>query len=317
MSSASSTTAVPELDDPSSPFLPNTHLVAPRWLSAHLSDVSLLDASWYMPAAARKTRAEFEQRHIPTARFFDIDAESDHSTSLPHMLPPPAQFSNAMASLGVRHDRPVVVYDSAGLFSAARLWWSLRVYGHPRVALLHGGLPRWIAEGGTTESGPSDSSSVPSEEWKLNKNMIRTSDEVMHTVSERSSATLNESALDLIVDARAAPRFLGEAPEPRAGLASGHIPYSRNIPFTAILDAGKYNQFLSPPALRAVFENAAVDVDRTPGTIVASCGSGVTASAVVLSLCAVLGRAPDSVAVYDGSWAEWGAVDGGRPVIKG
>ena len=314
--SSTASTPVVELATPALPFTADTHLVSPAWLAANLGRVRVLDASWYMPAAARDTRAEFEARHIPGAAFFDVDGITDHSTDLPHMLPRPDQFSVAMAALGVSHDMPVVAYDTAGLFSAARVWWTLRAFGHSRVAVLHGGWPRWLAEGGTAETGPSTVAAVPGEAWEVDARLIRSADSVLATGRARGGGAppSDEAALDLLVDARAAGRFTGEVPEPRPHLSSGHMPGAKNVPFSALLDAGCHNRFLDREPLLAVFRAAGVDVGRR-GAIVASCGSGVTASAVSLAL-AVLGRPPHTSAVYDGSWTEYAALPG-APIVKG
>ena len=271
--------------------------------TAHLAgrlgadDLCVVDASWYMPAESRSGRAEFEAAHIPGAVFFDIDAIADVSTGLPHMLPAPEDFARMAGALGLAPDKEVVIYDGAGLFSAARVWWTLRTMGFQRVFVLEGGLPRWRAEGRPLEHGagaPAPTRFTPSFDAAL----VRHVEDVKAVIATGSAQ---------LVDARPAPRFRGEVPEPRAGLRSGHMPGACNLPFGQVVADGA----LKPAAdLRAVFEAAGVDLERP---IVTTCGSGVTASVLALAL-ARLGL--DRVPVYDGSWSEWGGRDD-TPVVTG
>ena len=274
------------LDDPKT-------LVSTDWLAKHLRDPDLrvLDASWYLPAMARDAKAEYEAGHIPGARFFDIDEISDQRSNLPHMAPPPEKFISRMRAMGVGDGHQVVVYDGSGLFSAARVWWTFRLMGKMDVAVLDGGFPKWKAEGREIEDMPPivrDRHMTVSRQNQLVKDVTQ----VAH------AAKLGEAE---ILDARAAPRFRGEAPEPRAGLRSGHIPGSKNIPFAEVLNPD--GTMKPPAALKAVFEAAGVDLKKPAIT---SCGSGVTAAVLSLALERIGHR---DWSLYDGSWAEWGMFD--------
>lgn len=275
-------------------------LVSTDWLAKHLRDPDLrvLDASWYLPAQSRYAKAEYDAAHIPGARFFDIDEISDQRSSLPHMAPPPEKFISRMRAMGVGDGHQVVVYDGAGLFSAARVWWTFRLMGKTDVAVLDGGFPKWQAEGRETEDMPPvirDRHMTVSRQNHLVKDVTQ----VAH------AAKLGEAE---ILDARAAARFRGEAPEPRAGLRSGHIPGAKNIPFAEVLNPD--GTMKSPAALKAVFETAGVDLKKPAIT---SCGSGVTAAILSLALERIGHR---NHALYDGSWAEWGMYDD-LPVATG
>lgn len=272
------------MDDPKT-------LVSTDWLAAHLKDPDLriLDASWYLPQMERDAKAEYGAGHIPGARFFDIDDISDHRSDLPHMAPPVEKFMSRLRAMGVGDGHQVVVYDGAGLFSAARVWWLFRLMGQVNVAVLDGGLPKWTAEGRPLEDLPP---------VIRDRHMtVRVQNQLVRDVTQVSSAAkLGDHE---IIDARAADRFRGEAPEPRPGMRAGHIPGSKNVPFTTLLnDDGTMKD---PDALRSIFENAGVDLTKPAIT---SCGSGVTAA--VLSL-AMERMGKHDHALYDGSWSEWGA----------
>lgn len=265
-------------------------LVSTAWLAQHLKDPDLrvLDASWYLPEAGRNPHAEYEAAHVPGARFFDIDEISDSRSSLPHMAPPVEKFMSRMRAMGVGDGHQVVVYDGAGLLSAARVWWLFRLMGQPDVAVLDGGFPKWQAEGHPVE----DMAPMVRDRHMT----VRVQNQLVRDVTQVSAASKLRDAE--IVDARAAVRFCGEAPEPRAGLRAGHIPGARNVPYTMLLNDDKTMK--SPEECRAVFEAAGVDLSRP---IITTCGSGVTAAILVLAL-ERLGHHQWSL--YDGSWAEWG-----------
>lgn len=278
-----------------------TCIVETDWLEAHLNapDLIVLDGSWYMPAENRDPRAEFLEERIPGALFFDIDELSDSSTDLPHMLPSATLFASRMKKAGIGDGMRIVVYDSAGLFSAARVWWMLRAMGHEEVAVLNGGLPKWKAEKRPLEDGPVRVRTPRHFTARLNASLVRDLADMQALLSTPGAQ---------IVDARSAARFEGRQPEPRAGLRSGHMPGARNIPFNEVLNP---DGTLKPKEeLSRIFREAGVDVAQP---VVTTCGSGVTAAVLALAL-AITGNR--DAAVYDGSWAEWGQ-DNGLPVVTG
>ena len=267
-------------------------LVSTQWLADHLKspDIRVVDASWYLPAMNRDAKAEYAAAHIPGAVYFDIDEISDAANPLPHMLPPPEKFASRMRKLGLGDGSRVVVYDGSGMnMSAPRVWWTFRAFGHDDVAILDGGLKKWLAEGRPTEDLPP----MPRERHftaRKNSFLVRDIDQVTANLGTKR---------DQVVDARSAGRFKGSEPEPRAGLRGGHIPNSLNVPFTLLSNPAD-GTFLPPDKLRAVFAAAGVDPAKP---VVTSCGSGVTACVVGFALHLVGAR---QVAVYDGSWTEWG-----------
>jgi thiosulfate/3-mercaptopyruvate sulfurtransferase len=261
-------------------------LVSTEWLAEHLGEVRLLDASWYMPADKRDAKAEFADGHIPGAVFYDLDALSDPATGLPHMMSVPDIFARDMEMLGVGNDDTVVVYDGAGLFSAARVWWMLHAMGHDKASVLDGGLPKWKSENRVLEQG----SPAP-------KPAHFTARPVAGQVQEFSAVKAALGSTQML-DARSPSRFTGEEKEPRAGVRSGHIPDAINIHYRSLLHAD--GTLKSDAELRRIFAEKGVDL-REP--IITSCGSGVTAAILMLAL-ARLGAAKTSL--YDGSWTEWG-----------
>ncbi|WP_439561208.1 3-mercaptopyruvate sulfurtransferase [Roseinatronobacter sp.] len=264
--------------------------VSTDWLAAHLNDPDLriLDASWYMPAQNRNARAEYDAGHIPGARFFDIDDISDHRSALPHMAPPVEKFMSRLRAMGVGDGHQVVIYDGAGLFSAARVWWLFRLMGKTDVAILDGGFPKWQAEGREVEDLP-----------PLLRERHMTVQRQAHLVKDVSQVAAAVKLGDWqIVDARSPERFRGDAPEPREGLRAGHMPGALNLPFSNLLNAD--GTLKSGDALRAAFTDAGVDLERP---VITTCGSGVTAAVLSLGL-EILGHR--NHALYDGSWTEWG-----------
>jgi thiosulfate/3-mercaptopyruvate sulfurtransferase len=268
-------------------------IVSTQWLADHPGEARVVDASWYMPADQRDARAEFAAGHIPGAVFYDIDAQSDPSSGLPHMLATPENFARGIAELGIGDDDLVVVYDGAGLFSAARLWWMLRAMGHDKVVVLDGGLPKWKAEGRPLETGAASPVENPGPAHFTPHpvaGQVRDFDSVRAALGKTQ-----------ILDARSASRFTGAEKEPRAGVRSGHMPGAINLHYRSVLNAD--GTLKSDDDLKTLFAEKGIDL-RAP--IITSCGSGVTASILMLAL-ARLGAADASL--YDGSWTEWG----GRP----
>ncbi|WGH77609.1 3-mercaptopyruvate sulfurtransferase [Jannaschia ovalis] len=264
-------------------------LVSTEWLAARLTspDLRIIDASWYLPDMNRDPREEYGERHIPGARFLDLDDVSDARSALPHMAPTAAKFMSRMRRMGVGDGHTVVIYDGAGIFSAARVWWLFRLFGQT-AAVLDGGLPKWLAEGRPVTS------ELPT--IKDRHMTVRPEPQLMRDVTQvAQSAKLGHAQ---IVDARSPARFRGEEAEPRPGLRAGHIPGARNLHYRALFAAD--GTMKRGDALRAAFADAGVDLDRP---VITSCGSGVTAAIINLAL-ARLGHADH--ALYDGSWAEWG-----------
>ena len=265
-------------------------LVSTDWLASHMRDPDLriLDASMYMPGSDRNAKAEYAEGHIPGARFFDIDEISDSRSDLPHMAPPIEKFMSRMRAMGVGDGHQVVVYDGAGLFSAARVWWLFKLMGQNNIAVLDGGLPKWQAEGRPVEDLPP---------VIRDRHMtVRRQNHMVKDVTQVSAASkLGDYE---IIDARSPGRFRGEEPEPRAGLRPGHIPGSKNVCFKDLLNADQTMK--NPVEIRQIFEAAGVDFNKPAIT---TCGSGVTAAVLSLGL-ERIGKTDHSL--YDGSWSEWG-----------
>ena len=266
-------------------------LVSTEWLERELGapDLKIIDATTFLPGSGRDARAEFEQAHIPGAVFLDIEEVSDSDSPFPHMMPSEAKFASRMQSLGARDGARFVVYDNSPLHSAARIWWMLKSFGAHYVALLDGGFQKWMAEGRPVEHG---------REHHRHGHFTAFLDD-QAVVDKATVRGLVGADSHAIVDARAAARFEGGEPEPRTGLASGHIPGSRNLPQGELFNTD--NSWKQSEALRAAFEAAGVDLSRP---MVTTCGSGVTA-AVLLFGAQLLGK--QDVQLYDGSWSEWGA----------
>jgi thiosulfate/3-mercaptopyruvate sulfurtransferase len=279
-----------------------TGLVSTPWLADHLGEPSLrvVDGSWYLPTSGRDARAEYLAGHLPGAVFFDLDVISGRASPLPHMLPPARQFAEQVGALGIGDGDDVVVYDGSGAnLSAARVWWMFRAFGQERVAVLDGGLPKWRAEGRPLERGEVSRPATHFTARTIPAGLVRDLAAV-RGVLERGDAQ--------VVDMRSPGRFTGAEPEPRPGLRGGHIPGSRNLPYGELVGAD--GTLLPADALRRRIVAAGVDPSRP---IVATCGSGVSACALIYAL-HLLGHRQASL--YDGAWAEWGARDD-TPVKRG
>jgi|SRR4051794_21606583 thiosulfate/3-mercaptopyruvate sulfurtransferase len=263
-------------------------LVSTEWLAQHLDDPDLVvvDASWHMPASGRKGHAEFLERHIPGARFLDIDKLSDHSNPAPHMLPDENDFGRNMQELGVGRDDRIVVYDNSPIRTAARGWFMLRHFGARNVAILDGGFQKWLAKARPTEGGDSGARDARFDAQK-NRAQVVTKQQILTGIQ------------DTLADARGRPRFEGIEADPRPGIVAGHIPGARNLPFTSLYRED--GTFRSADEIRRLFADAGIDPARP---FVATCGSGVTANSLIYAA-HLLGH--DQARLYDGSWSEWGA----------
>lgn len=263
--------------------------VSTEWLAARLEDpnIAIIDGSWFLPAAKRDPRQEFLAGHIPGAVYFDIDEVADHSTNLPHMLLGPDEFERRVGALGIGDGMTIVVYDEAGLFSAPRVWWELLTMGATDVRILEGGGPKWRVEGRPLETGEA----MPKARTftaKFHPELVRDFAQVKRALANKQQVT----------DARPTGRFAGRDPEPRPNLPSGHMPGACSIPSSELVADGRLRPV---PELASVFAKAGLALDKP---IITSCGSGVTASLLMLALKQAGAK---DVAVYDGSWAEWGA----------
>ncbi|RJT38546.1 3-mercaptopyruvate sulfurtransferase [Mesorhizobium waimense] len=277
-----------------SPFI-----VDADWLQQRLGEpgLTIIDASWYLPAQKRDARAEYEAAHIPGARFLDQDVISDPESGLPHTLPSPQNFAQYVGAMGVSADDTIVVYDGPGYFSAPRGWWMFRVMGVFQVYILSGGFDRWKAEGRP----------VTAEQTKIAPCIFHADFDAAQVVSLAEMRRIVDKRESQIADARSAGRFAGTEPEPRAGIRSGHMPGARNVPVTGLAENG---ELLPKDRLRKVIEDAGIDLSKP---VVTSCGSGITAAAITLAL-ETLGHAENRL--YDGSWTEWGGL-GDTPVVTG
>ncbi len=266
-----------------------TPLVSAEWLQEHRDHVIVLDATWFMPNAPQTGREHWQQKHIPQARFFDFDEIADHTQELPHMLPSASEFSQAVGKLGIKNDDTLVIYDAHGIFSAPRVWWMFKTMGHKNVSVLNGGLPAWIAAGYDVESITEPENIVPQQyNAQLNEKWVTDAEFVQSILPNPTYK---------VVDARAADRFYGKTPEPRAELRSGHMPNAKNLPFSQLLDNGHYQDV-------AQLQETFAQISSENNTEwVFTCGSGVTAC--ILALGATLAGIKN-ITVYDGSWSEWG-----------
>jgi len=270
-----------------------TSLVSTQWLADHIDapDVRVVDGSWYLPTEERDPKAEYAERHIPGAVFFDIDEISDETSDLPHMLPSPEKFSSRARKLGLGDGVRIVVYDGGNMMAASRVWWMFRVFGHEDVAVLDGGLEKWLAE----DRAVDDEAVIPRERHltaRMNSFLVRDWQQMLANV---------ESGREQVVDARGAGRFTAEEPEIRPGLRGGHIPGSRNLLYSSLLNEDKTVK--DDDAIKAAFADLGVDPSKPIAT---TCGSGISACFLALALDLIGAR---KVAVYDGSWTEWGSRD--------
>lgn len=267
-------------------------IVSPAWLAERLEapDIRVVDATWFLPGDERNAKALYQERRIPGAVFFDIDEIADTDSHLPHMLPSPEKFASRMRKLGIGDGARVIVYDNQGLFSAARVWWTFRVMGHEDVSVLDGGFPAWERGGFPIDGGPPAARAERHFTARYRGDLVRDASDVRKAINDAKT----------ILDARPAPRFRGETPEPRAGLKSGHMPGARSLPAGSLINES--GSLRSKEELEKLFAAAGADPSQQA---LCTCGSGVTAAIIALAL-ARLGHW--DAAIYDGSWAEWGAL---------
>lgn len=269
-------------------------LVSTEWLAEHLDapDVRIVDATTFLPGTGRDAKAEYRECHIPGAVYFDIDDICDEKNELPHMIPSPEKFSSRVRKLGLGDGNRIVVYDAnGGAMAACRVWWMFRLYGHSDVAVLNGGLPKWLAEGRPTDDLPP----VPRERHftpRMNNFLVRSVEQMLENC---------ESKRAQVIDVRAPDRYAGTADEPREGIRKGHIPGSINLPFGWVMDKDNNFVFRSAEEIQERFDKVGIKMNEET---VASCGSGVTACVVAMAAYLV---GKDDLAVYDGSWTEWGS----------
>lgn len=277
-------------------------LVESEWLAANLGNakVKVVDGSWYMPAEKRDPAAEFAAAHIPGAVFFDIDAIADTSIPLPHILPDAAFFAAEVAALGIANDDHIICYDGGSMTTAARVWWTFRAFGHDRVSVLNGSLKKWRSEGRRLESGPAHPSA--------SRYKARAVPGLVHLVDEMLALVAQASPPRQILDARSPGRFDGSEAEPRAGLRGGHMPGALNVPWQKLVASD--GTMRAANELNAAFAEAGASMTRP---IVTSCGSGVTASMLLLGL-HLIGH--EDLSLYDGSWSEWGSRQD-TPIVSG
>lgn len=279
-----------------SPYVVSTDWLAER---LHAPDIAIIDASWHLPTAKRDAKAEFQAARIPGAQFFDIDDISDSATTLPHMLPSAEKFASCMRKLGIGDGKKVIAYDAAGMFSAARAWWMLRVFGHDDVAVLDGGFPKWKAEGRPIDEDPPGKPQERHFSARFQSMMVRDKTDILAAIGNGKSQ---------IADARSPGRFTGKEPEPRPGVRSGHMPGAANVHYATLLKPD--GTLKSPDEIAEVFAASGIDVKKP---VITSCGSGITAAILTLGLTLI--GAKDH-ALYDGSWSEWGAATD-TPVATG
>ena len=268
------------------------HLVSTHWLEQRLDapDIVIVDASYYLPDAGRNGREEYYEQRIPGAVFFDIDEISDDTSDLPHTMPPAEKFASRMRNMGIGDGMRVVVYDGAGLFSAARVWWMFRTFGHSDVAILDGGFPKWLAENRPVEDGPAAKRQQRHLTARYSASSVRDKQDVLNAITSGSAQ---------IADARSAGRFSAQEHEPRAGMRGGHMPGAFNIHYKSLLNED--GTVRSTDAIKQVFEEAGIDLAKP---VITTCGSGVTAAILTLGL---MLNGHNSNSLYDGSWTDWGS----------
>ncbi len=264
-------------------------LVTPTWLAAHLNDPNTIILDATLPPVGVTpvvdTHARYLERHIPGAIFFDINLHSDHTTTLPHMLPTAEEFSANMSALGISSTATIVIYEQSGVFSAPRAWWMLRTFGVENVHLLDGDLNAWTEANLPTQSGPVHRPAATFNA-KLDPAAVKDLTQLKQTLTEHKQ----------ILDARSAARFNGTAPEPRPGISSGHMPGATSVPFTELVTDGHLK---SASELQQIFSAKNIDIQQPVTT---TCGSGVTAAVISLAL-EIAGA--KNISLYDGSWAEY------------
>tara|TARA_Y100000590_G_scaffold450166_1_gene589415 strand:- start:208 stop:1050 length:843 start_codon:yes stop_codon:yes gene_type:complete len=270
-------------------------LIEIDWLKKNLNnpEIKIIDGTWHMPGSGINGFDIFKEKHIPNAIFIDLDEVSDINSDLPHMMPDENYFSEKISSLGISNNDHLIIYDMYGMFSAARIWFMFKAFGHNNISLLNGGFPAWLDSGGEV-SNKINNLKTTIYKGKLNKLLIADYQQVLENLTNQKY---------LVLDARSPERFSGISEEPRPGMKSGHIPKSKNLYFNDLIDQDT-KKFIKKEEIENLIKKSGIDVNKD---IICSCGSGVTACIIKFAI--ELISKNKNIKIYDGSWSEWGVVE--------